>query len=59
MAKMNLTPSIPSVQFAGEGKVGVSAQGDLSGMWRYQFDGPVDPGTQPSWLTALPGRLIR
>ena len=34
---------IPPIQFCGQGKVGVSAQGDLSGMWRYQFDSPIDP----------------
>ena len=34
---------IPPVQFSGQGKVGVSAQGDLSGMWRYQFDSPINP----------------
>ena len=35
---------IPPVQFSGQGKVGVPAQGDLPGMWCYQFDSPIDPG---------------
>ena len=35
---------IPAVQFFGQGKVGVPAQGDLPGIGCYQFDSPIDPG---------------
>src|SRR6476659_7744515 len=39
---------LPAVQFCAQGKVGVAAQGDLCGMWGYQFDSPIDP-----WHAAL------
>ena len=44
---------IPAVQFCAQGKVGVAAQGDLCGMWGYQFDSPIDP-----WHAALVAHYV-
>src|SRR4029077_4881929 len=50
---------IPAVQFPGQAKVGVPAQGDLPGMRATNLIARSIQGTQPSWLTTLPGRLTR
>jgi len=59
-AKNELNPlAIPAIQFAAQRKSGVPAQCDLRGMLDGPLNGSIDPGAQPSWLTALPGRLTR
>src|SRR5271165_3050024 len=44
-AKNELNPlAIPTIQFAAQRKIGVTAQRDLTGTWTYQLNRPIDPG---------------
>ena len=36
--------AIPAIQLGAQGKIGVPAQSDFTGMWTHQLDGPIDPG---------------
>ena len=48
---------VPPVQFPRQGKVGVPAQGDLPGIGATNLIARSIRGTQPSWLTTLPGTV--